>query len=355
MAHLPGVPNILRIMLEQLSSKNNVQGWNVYENKSGFVCLNIRFDVEGGSASRDIHTDLLRTQYRKVSPKQQLRNLKRGQAHKQTVVTRSMTDRSGEIEQARTSENEVLSPSFISVDVCTAPLESSPSPPCVASPDYESSDFQLDNFLEPRSATVIYSSPTLLQMPQLENLPVLSVDISTQVEASNTSILTQAGSGLSNIECSSQTNSVSERSISVQCGVRCKSKDTQTKSTKTTDFCAHFGPNLTSQMDLAVQATVLCASNAEQVGTGFYQLESSSSQTQFLCPGLEDDPSYDQFWLNRPCSNYACRYRGPNARLIKGNLWICPLCNIILCNKCKEETVHDEFCGERLRYHKYIH
>ena len=53
------------------------------------------------------------------------------------------------------------------------------------------------------------------------------------------------------------------------------------------------------------------------------------TQTSFLCPGLENDPSYDTFHINRP-------------------LYKCELCNIILWLKCRDESVHNDLCQELL-------
>jgi len=380
-AHIPGVPNVLTIMLEQLASKNSINGWNIYENKNGHVCMNIRFIVESGNVSKShVATDILSAQYRRVSPKQQERNLKRVQEYKSTITTRSMAKETPveDIEHARASDNDVQLASFISVDECVSPLQCSPSLPVtpVTPLNYPDSPgnsrSMLDDFLDPESATVISLSEKipLAHHHELETpVPEDSLIVDT---------VTQAGPSFSSSEQSSQTNILLHHNRAVQCVVKFKSKPAQTKpKSRTHDYSVQVGPDL---VDYSVQASVATSDRSEQVGTGLHQLVSSSSQvildsavavedksseitsdlvntaqkhsqTQFLCPGFENDPNYDPYWIGRHCLNSACRYAGRGARRCGGPLYKCTLCNIVMCLPCKSETVHNEICEDRLQFY----
>jgi hypothetical protein len=178
------------------------------------------------------------------------------------------------------------------------------------------------------------------------------------------------------LNCASQTDTVSvqNRSRKVQCGVRSKAKSVQTKLSRTSDSYVQVSPDV---MEYSVQTCVATDNFTSQVGSGLHQLvdvasqvgpdpvvavedkasgvtldlvnsSQKHSQTQFLCPGHEDDPSYDPFWLNRYCRNADCRYAALWARQCRGPMYTCTLCNIVMCHSCKLETVHDEMCEESL-------
>ena len=92
------LPKVLKIMLAQLVAKNTISGWSIYENRGGFVCMNIRFSVEDNvdcvdnadnDSTQQPYTNNQTIQYRRVSPKQQARNVKRVQDFNKPMVTRS--------------------------------------------------------------------------------------------------------------------------------------------------------------------------------------------------------------------------------------------------------------------------
>ena len=62
---MSGVPLILQTMLKQLATNNIINNWNIYENRLGQVCLNIRFDVESGrpvgACDAELNNSLLNT------------------------------------------------------------------------------------------------------------------------------------------------------------------------------------------------------------------------------------------------------------------------------------------------------
>ena len=212
--HIPGVPNVLKIMLEQLASKNTIHGWNIFEDRNGHVCLNIRFIVEssGHVSNSAAKSDLLGTQYRRVSSKQQSRNLKRVQEYKDTVVTRSKSKATPveEIELACDSDTDTQSASFISVDTCSAPFEYSPSLPANLPRSI------LEDFLDPRSATVVSSPKEIYPVNVSEPRTLVSKDLPTEM-LTHVDTSTQVGSGLLYVIHSSQTNPASSQYHIVQC------------------------------------------------------------------------------------------------------------------------------------------
>jgi hypothetical protein len=73
--HLQGLPHTLEVMLMQLVCNNQLNGWNIFENRHGHICMNIRF-VVGES-----HVGSVPASYRKISPRQAARNTRRVQEH----------------------------------------------------------------------------------------------------------------------------------------------------------------------------------------------------------------------------------------------------------------------------------
>ena len=51
--HSQELPYILEVMLMQLVSNNQLNGWNIFENRHGHICMNIRFVVS------DSHVDMV--------------------------------------------------------------------------------------------------------------------------------------------------------------------------------------------------------------------------------------------------------------------------------------------------------
>ena len=86
--HSRGLPHTLEVMLMQLVSNNQLNGWNIFENRHGHICMNIRFVVS------DSDVDMVGSvpaSYRRISPRQVARNTRRAQDHKQHVDTQTAT------------------------------------------------------------------------------------------------------------------------------------------------------------------------------------------------------------------------------------------------------------------------
>ena len=68
------LPNTLKIVLQQLLTNNTVKSWNVFEDRKGDICCNIKLDIyeTDQTPKRDMFCA-----YRKISPKQQDRNKSR--------------------------------------------------------------------------------------------------------------------------------------------------------------------------------------------------------------------------------------------------------------------------------------
>ena len=125
----------------------------------------------------------------------------------------------------------------------------------------------------------------------------------------------------------------------------------------TTDLQVQVGPSLCQLVDSSHQVMLdldVARDTASDVTTDPAELVSKHSQTQLLCPGNEDDPSGDLFWINRPCLNSSCRYAGRRSRLLRGPLYICHSCDIVMCSQCKNETIHDEVCEDQLQFHRVV-
>jgi len=392
---ISGLPKVLKIMLAQLVAKNTISGWSIYENRGGFVCMNIRFSVEDNvecvdnadsGSTQQPYTNNQTIQYRKVSPKQQARNVKRVQDFNKPMVTRSKSvvrNNDNEIEHGRDIDNicdisnENLS--SVSIENCVPTVTSlCKSPALVSSPDC--------SYFNHSSAAVI------APLPDVSPISYPRPDIPHADQSSQTNLLPE----LHYHDYSTQTEpvAVQQRNSFVQCGVRLKPKSTQANLLipRTCDSSVQVCPDV---VDYAVQSDIPTTDQSDQVGIGLFQLVSSSSQagagvhqlvdmesqvepdpvvavedtssgvtldlvnnvnkqsqTQFLCPGFENDPSYDPFWLNKYCSNSACRYADIGARQWRGPMYKCTLCNIVMCRSCKSETVHDEMCEDSLKFYR---
>jgi hypothetical protein len=82
-----GLPKSLSVILNQLVINNNLNSWNVYENRKGQLCCNISFDISEVATSSS--TECASKQpsdftcsYRRVSKHQQSRNLARVASHR---------------------------------------------------------------------------------------------------------------------------------------------------------------------------------------------------------------------------------------------------------------------------------
>ena len=87
-----GMPYSLQMLLEQLQEKGTMSSWQIYEEKSGNVCVKLRFECSGDQPSMD---NIKTVSYKKKSQKQMDRDLKRAQNfEKGGVTTRSQNCKS---------------------------------------------------------------------------------------------------------------------------------------------------------------------------------------------------------------------------------------------------------------------
>jgi len=365
---IPGVPLILQTMIEQLATNNVISNWNIYENRTGQVCLNIRFDVEGGRPGNvgdsQLDNDLLNTQYKKVSPKQQARNMHRAREHRNTMMTRSQSKAApdNEIEHARSIESDNDSLSSISIDAVI-----SKSQQC--SPQILTPTSNISSQCQPSSPQFVTSSLTAGTCSPVVNIVSVS-DSAVQVSPvvisySDTASQIKIDSNDQYVQAVVAPKKVTSR--------KCQTTPTQHKNKfsqicqrsenicvqagsglfSTADLQMQVGPSLCQLVDSSNQVTLdldVARDTASDVTTDLAELVSKHSQTQFLCPGNEDDPSGDLFWLNKPCLNSSCRYAGRRSRLLRGPLYICHSCDIVMCRQCKDETIHDEVCEDQLQF-----
>ena len=108
-----GLPYGLEIILEQLIMKDDMQSWQIYEQKNGAVCVKLRFTGKPKSDANQSCMEQSHTMasYRKISDKQMARNRKRAQEfknkdviiadHGDGVTTRSKSKKEEDIEQPR--------------------------------------------------------------------------------------------------------------------------------------------------------------------------------------------------------------------------------------------------------------
>jgi hypothetical protein len=304
-------------MLEQLASNNVVNGWNIYQNKTGHVCLNIKFDVD-----RDIPGDMLideqsnlNTQYRRVSPKQQARNVQRIHDYQQSITNQSKS-KPVAVKECVLSERSVVSSS---VQVGSGVVQ------C----------------LDSSTQVILHKEDTSVQ--------VVPKYISKKVQAS---ILKRHKSTHVGTKCVDDSVQVDNELIP------CYDHAVQTHFSSV-NTSVQAGPGLHQQVDTSSQVTpdlvVAAETKASQVTADLAENFTNihkHTQTPFLCPGNEEDPGYDLFVLNRPCNNSACRYASSRSKPCRGALFMCNICDIVMCGNCKEESVHDEICEERLKFHR---
>ena len=108
-----GLPYTLNVMLTQLVSNNELQGWNIFENRHGHICMNIRF-----VAGEDSHVSTsVPATYRRISEKQARRNLDRAAQHnidKQKIKTASTPK---ELQNNKKRKYSYSSPELIRNDI----------------------------------------------------------------------------------------------------------------------------------------------------------------------------------------------------------------------------------------------
>ena len=393
------LPKVLGNMIQHMVNAHDVNGWNIYENKSGHICLNIRFDpsaiiaqpihVSTCSTNQDksnkqlqvsapmngvpeqlcdIHTGV---QYRRVSVRQQNRNSLRVQAYKDSKIGASASNSESEIESAR---------NFNECDMdCSLKMDGTPADLSMdhCGPDLLPLSPLITCSLSGTPRTVLNASADPVSDQSVVS-PIVSIaksyEMVDDIDGHDTT-----HKSISVEHASSQTNPSSTSNRMVQCeGVRLKHKYSQSNPIKshTLNTAVQVTPET---MDYASQKSVSLATKSQQMGT-FLPLVSSSSQagtginrtdfsvqvtlnkdnyndkisqTTFLCPGYEDDPSYDTFVSKAACDISACRYyNGQHARSLRTTMYKCEHCNIIMCLRCKKQSVHDELCEKLLEIHR---
>ena len=348
------LPKVLGNMIQHMVNAHDVNGWNIYENKSGHICLNIRFDpsaiiaqpihVSTCSTNKDksnkqlqvsapmngvpeqlcdIHTGV---QYRRVSVRQQNRNSLRVQAYKDSKIGASASNSESEIESSRNVKECDMdcslkmdgTPADLSMDHCGPDLL--PLSPLITCSLSGTPRTVLNASADPVSDQSVVSPIVSI---------VKSYEMVDDIDGHDTT-----HKSISVEHASSQTNPSSTSNRMVQCeGVRLKHKYSQSNPIKshTLNTAVQVTPET---MDYASQKSVSLATKSQQMGT-FLSLVSSSSQagtginrtdfsvqvtlnkdnyndkfsqTTFLCPGYEEDPSYDTFVSKAACDISACCY-----------------------------------------------
>ena len=347
-------------MLQQLVSQNTLHGWNIFEDRNGYVCLNIRFTMKsiGTVSNNEAQSSVCGTQYRKVSPKQQARNNKRVQAYNESRITRSKVNNDQQKENLRNND--------ISAD-CNESL----------------GNFSMEQC---RPSTLASSSPIFLNDSPIKECIDLSVIPSLDFkgipsechELKDCSL--QASPDLSDQSSQTQADIVSGVNQMTQCGVKSKHKSAQTQFYRTSECSVQTQPDFFSersaqvgtafseltntssqvdfdQVDASCQVTLDPAVGVNDLpSTVTSEFSHNQTQTPYIWPNYEQNPVFDVFWPNPPkCINSDCRYAGAGAKRYRGSLFYCSVCNIITCFKCKEETGHDYMCEDRLKFYTSIY
>ncbi len=93
------LPYSLGILLEQLQSKGTMSSWQIFQEKSGSVCVKLRFDCSADQSTMDNSEPV---SYKKKSKKQSDRDMRRAQVfNRNGVTTRSKSGTIGEVEIPR--------------------------------------------------------------------------------------------------------------------------------------------------------------------------------------------------------------------------------------------------------------
>jgi len=178
---LEKIPNTLKLLMGQLLNANTLNSWNIYENRSGVVTVNIRF-------IQDSQEHFEPVSFRRINAKQMNRNRQRVQTYQNsssnspTAVAkkRKMCDTSPEINRMNLSaaSHYVDTPEVIET---SAALTSSPtlvSPLAIISPP--------DQFRPP--AHVLMAPSALVSMVEAVNTEDISVITPPAVEILDISI-----------------------------------------------------------------------------------------------------------------------------------------------------------------------
>ena len=128
----------------------------------------------------------------------------------------------------------------------------------------------------------------------------------------------------------------------------------QTSSVPTSDISEQVGAVFFNLVDSFSQVEIKNSDKSSEITSDLGTYNNTHSQTQFLCPGSENDPYSDNYRIGRHCNNVSCRYAGRSARPFssRGPLYKCNLCNIVLCQNCKDESAHDDMCTQNFTFFK---
>ena len=96
-----GLPYALEIMMQQLQAKGTLSSWQIYEEKSGSVCVKVRFDCHDSNQSTMENT--LPVTYKRKNEKQIHRDKKRAEIYSQKGMTTRSQTRMSDVEQPRGS------------------------------------------------------------------------------------------------------------------------------------------------------------------------------------------------------------------------------------------------------------
>ena len=147
---LDKIPKTLKLLMGQIFVTNMLNSWSIYENKDGFVVINIRFNQNTEHVTPDQSIS-----YRRISAKQMNRNKQRTQSHQNHNVDSPTT---------QTKKRKILdmSPEQNRMEACTVSYNTNIDTPEIVpsrpvEPDYMAEyDNQYDkNFIETSLATVI--------------------------------------------------------------------------------------------------------------------------------------------------------------------------------------------------------
>ncbi len=118
-----GYPYSLEIILEQLNAKGTLSSWQIFEEKSGSVCVRLRYDCNGDSQST---MDRSKITYKRKTQKQSDRDYQRAQRYNtEGMKTRSKTRTESNVEMPRCDFNNLHSET-IDLDmsnICDTPVQ----------------------------------------------------------------------------------------------------------------------------------------------------------------------------------------------------------------------------------------
>ena len=117
-----GYPFSLEIMLEQLNTKGTLSSWTIYEDKSGSVCVRLRYVCNGGKQST--MDKVPKISYKKKTQKQTDRDYQRSQTHNLNgVKTRSKARTESDVEVPRSDSQKLLGETTDPHIACDTPVQ----------------------------------------------------------------------------------------------------------------------------------------------------------------------------------------------------------------------------------------